>query len=142
MLSQMGTIEVSRTTKDVESVAAAAAAIIEEAPIEIVAEPIVETISEVEVVPLLAVKKFPDDLTLIEGIGPKIAELLVKNEIDSFRVLAISEITHLRVILDNAGSRFQMHKPDTWPEQARLAAEGDWEAFEALKLELNAGKAK
>ena len=33
----------------------------------------------------------------------------------------------------------RLAKPDHWPEQAALAASGDWEAFEALQAELKGG---
>jgi large subunit ribosomal protein L21 len=32
--------------------------------------------------------------------------------------------------------------PGTWPEQAELAADGNWDALKKLQDALNAGKAK
>ncbi len=80
-----------------------------------------------------------DDLTIIEGIGPKIAELLNQNSIYTFGQLADTSVPDLEAILRGAGSRFQTANPETWPRQARLAAKGDWPRLDALKAELVGG---
>jgi predicted flap endonuclease-1-like 5' DNA nuclease len=80
------------------------------------------------------------DLKKIEGIGPKIAELLNNSGIHSFADLADADESSLRQILDAAGSRFQMADPSSWPEQARLAAAGQWEALQTLQDQLQAGR--
>jgi large subunit ribosomal protein L21 len=81
-----------------------------------------------------------DDLEKIEGIGPKIAELMSSAGITTFAQLAGTPVDRLRGILAAAGSSFATHDPGTWPEQAALAAKGDWVAFKALTDELVAGK--
>jgi len=82
-----------------------------------------------------------DDLTIIEGIGPKIAEdVLADAGIRSFAELAGTPVDRLRELLAAAGSRFAAHDPGTWPEQAALAAKGDFEALDKLKAELDGGK--
>ena len=63
-------------------------------------------------------------LTLIEGIGPKIQELLNKAGIITFDQLAKSKPADLKKTLTDAGTRFQMHDPSTWAAQAKLAAAG------------------
>ncbi len=68
-----------------------------------------------------------DDFIAIEGIGPKINELLHNSNIHTFDTLAYTSPEDLQRILDNAGHHFKMANPKTWPEQARLASEGDWE---------------
>jgi predicted flap endonuclease-1-like 5' DNA nuclease len=68
-----------------------------------------------------------DDFIAIEGIGPKINELLHNSNIHTFETLAYTSTEDLQRILDNAGHHFSMANPKTWPEQARLASEGDWE---------------
>lgn len=83
-----------------------------------------------------------DDLQIIEGIGPKIAELFKANGIATFAQLAQAEITRLQTILDGAGSNFRMAKPQTWPEQAELAMRNRWQALKALQDELNGGQAR
>ncbi len=79
-----------------------------------------------------------EDLELIEGIGPKIAGVLRAAGIESYGKLAETPVAELGQILKVAG--LHMVKPDTWPEQASLAAKGDWEALEALKQKLLAGR--
>ena len=81
-----------------------------------------------------------DDLTKVEGIGPKINEILQGAGINSFADLAAAPVERLKELLTAAGSNFASHDPGTWPEQAALAAKGDWEAFDKLKAELDGGK--
>jgi large subunit ribosomal protein L21 len=86
-----------------------------------------------------APKAVADDLVLIEGIGPKINELIVKAGITTFAQLAATPVEKLKEILKAGGNRFVSHDPGTWPEQAALAAKGDWDAFKKLTDELDAG---
>lgn len=81
-----------------------------------------------------------DDLKKIEGIGPKIAELLSGAGISTFSALAETEAEKIKGILAEGGSRYQMHDPTSWPEQASLAANGNWEDLKKLQEELNGGK--
>jgi len=83
-----------------------------------------------------------DNLTKIEGIGPKIAGLLEADGINTFAKLAKAKITTLKAVLKNAGPRFKMHTPDTWAEQAKLAAKGNWGILKKLQDELKGGKRK
>ncbi len=78
----------------------------------------------------------PDDLKLIEGIGPKIEEVLNKAGIKTWQQLATQSVEQLQKILASAGKRFTLHKPDSWPRQAQLAAEGKWKELKALQDEL------
>jgi predicted flap endonuclease-1-like 5' DNA nuclease len=80
-----------------------------------------------------------DDLTIIEGIGPKIAELLNQNGIHTFSQLADTGVPDLETILRAGGSRFQTASPDSWPRQARLAANREWPRLDALKAQLQGG---
>lgn len=79
-----------------------------------------------------------DDLRRIEGIGPKTQNLLREAGITSFDNLASSDMTKLESILRKA--RLYMINPSTWPEQARLAAAGEWEALAELQAQLRGGK--
>lgn len=81
-----------------------------------------------------------DDLTKIEGIGPKIAELLIKDGIDSFAKLASAKPSEIKNILDAAGKRYQMHDPATWPQQAALARDGKTADLKKLQDELKGGR--
>lgn len=83
-----------------------------------------------------------DDLKIIEGIGPKIAELLNAQSIFTFRELADAPVEKLKEILDQAGSRYKMHDPTTWSQQALLAAEGKMDELKALQDQLKGGKAE
>ena len=82
----------------------------------------------------------PDDLKKIEGIGPKIAELLVAADIPTFAALAATDTDKIREILDAAGSRYRIADPTTWPQQAQLAADGKWEELKVLQDKLDGGK--
>ncbi len=81
-----------------------------------------------------------DDLKIIEGIGPKIAELLNADGIMTFRQLSVADVDRLKTILDNAGSRYRMHDPTTWPQQAGLAADGKMDELKVLQDSLKGGK--
>ena len=82
-----------------------------------------------------------DDLTKIEGIGPKIAEILNSNGITSYAQLAVTDPQMIRGYLDAAGARYNMTNPASWPEQAQLAAAGDWETLQTLQDALDGGVA-
>ena len=83
----------------------------------------------------------PDDLTKIEGIGPAISKLLGGAGIITFADLAAKPTADVKTILEDAGSRFKMHDPTTWGQQADLAAKGDWDTLKKLQDELDGGKA-
>ncbi len=83
-----------------------------------------------------------DDLELIEGIGPKIAELLKAAGIDTFDALAKAPVETVQAVLEAGGSKFNLAKPASWAEQAALAASGDWAAFDKLTEELVGGVRK
>ena len=74
-----------------------------------------------------------EDLTTIEGIGPKTAGLLHEAGIYNFAQLADTPVERLQEIMAAAGSRYSLIVPDTWPAQARLAAEGKWDELQVLK---------
>lgn len=85
-------------------------------------------------------KSTEDDLKKIEGIGPKIAELLTNAGIPTFTALSTSDADKIKEILAEAGSRYRMHDPTTWPEQAALAAAGEWDKLKAWQDDLKGGK--
>lgn len=82
----------------------------------------------------------PDDLKKIEGIGPKIAEHLNNGGISTFAELAAAPVSQLQEILNNAGKRYQMHNPTSWPMQAGMAAEGKWDLLQKWQDENDAAK--
>ncbi len=79
-----------------------------------------------------------DDLVIIEGIGPKVAVILKQNGIRTFAQLAATPVPALQKILLDNGLKFM--KPDSWPEQGRLAAAGLMDELKALQEKLVAGK--
>jgi predicted flap endonuclease-1-like 5' DNA nuclease len=80
----------------------------------------------------------PDDLAILEGIGPKINELLHANGIHTYADLAAADVTGLREILEANALRFI--DPTTWPEQARLAAAGRMDELQAYTATLRGGR--
>lgn len=81
-----------------------------------------------------------DDLKKIEGIGPKIEELLHNADIKSFADLAAADVSTLKEILNNAGSRYQMHDPSSWPMQSDMAAKGEWDKLKEWQDNAKGGK--
>jgi predicted flap endonuclease-1-like 5' DNA nuclease len=81
-----------------------------------------------------------DDLTKIEGIGPKINRTLQQAGILTFHQLAASEPLVLKQILLDANIRIGF--PETWPEQAALAAKADWTGLKEFQSELQGGRRK
>lgn len=68
-----------------------------------------------------------DDLTKIEGAGPKAAEALVNSGIDTFAKLAKADPEKIKEILTEASSRMAHLDPTSWPKQAQMAADGKWD---------------
>ena len=81
----------------------------------------------------------PEDLKRIEGIGPKIADILNAKGITNFSQLAAAEVSTLKQILEDEGLG-ALSDPTTWPEQAQLAAQGKWEEFQNLQDHLKGGR--
>lgn len=81
-----------------------------------------------------------DKLTLIEGIGPKVAGIFADAGIKTFADLASKTKEELEAILDPNGPAYVAMDPTTWPQQAKLAADGKMEELEKLKEELKGGK--
>ncbi len=127
---------------------AAEAPVIEESKVEtapVVEEvkeeaPAVEKVKEDVVTTVPSTSATPDDLKKIEGIGPKIAEHLNNGGINTFQELADAPVERLQEILDNAGPRYKMHNPATWPEQSTLAANGKWDELKELQDRLDGGR--
>lgn len=80
----------------------------------------------------------PDDLTIVEGIGPKIASLLQAAGIETFTQLSVTDTARLDEILKAA--RLQFSDPTTWPQQAALAAAGKMDDLKVLQDSLKGGR--
>jgi predicted flap endonuclease-1-like 5' DNA nuclease len=86
--------------------------------------------------------KNANDLTIVEGIGPKINELFNDNGIKTFAQLAAATVPQMRAILDKGGSRFRIANPSTWAQQGALAAENKWAELKKLQDKLSGGVKK
>lgn len=81
-----------------------------------------------------------NDLTVVEGIGPKIQELFHNHDVKTWKALSECSVDKCQSVLLSGGDRFKMHKPGTWPEQAKMAAEGRWADLLKWQDELDGGK--
>jgi predicted flap endonuclease-1-like 5' DNA nuclease len=80
----------------------------------------------------------PDDLTILEGIGPKVAGILNGAGITTFAQLAATEPEKVRQLLAANGLKFM--DPSSWSEQAALASEGRTEDLQKLMDSLRGGR--
>ncbi len=136
-------VEVDETVQLAEnqSVETENTAIIEETPVIAASEISTNGIyAEPEIIPDSVLTTAADNLKVVEGIGPKIEELLNKNSISTFSELAGTPVARLKEILESGGSRYAIHDPGTWPAQSLLAANGEWENLKSYQGFLNAGK--
>ncbi|MGV6846055.1 MAG: 50S ribosomal protein L21 [Lutibacter sp.] len=83
-----------------------------------------------------------DDLKKIEGVGPKAAEAMVNAGLDTFAKVAKADPKKLAEILTEASSRLAHLVTDTWPKQAKLAADGKWDELKELQDRLDGGVEK
>ncbi len=86
--------------------------------------------------------KGEDDLEIVEGIGPKIAEIFHAKGVKTFAQLAAMTPAQIQPMLDAAGPNFRLANPETWPDQADLAARNRWTALKAMQDGLTAGVRK
>ena len=86
--------------------------------------------------------KNANDLTVVEGIGPKINELFNNAGVKTFVQLAAQSAPQMRKVLDDGGSRFRIANPSTWAQQAALAADNKWEELKKLQDNLSGGVKK
>lgn len=91
-------------------------------------------------VAMASIQSAADNLKLIEGVGPKIEELLNADGIRTFAKLAVTSPQHIATLLAAAGARFQIHNPETWPQQAALARDGKWDELKVLQERLTGGR--
>jgi|GEM_PF-1374359 len=81
-----------------------------------------------------------DDLKIIEGIGPRLELILYNGGIRTFKELAETRVDKIKEIMIAAGKNPNFNDPSTWPEQARLLANGEMEKFKAYTKWLDGGK--
>ena len=83
-----------------------------------------------------------DDLEIIEGIGPKIAVVLIENGITTFAQLAEAKPEAVTAMLKTSGGRFSLANPESWAEQAALLRDGKMDEFKTLTDALVGGVKK
>jgi len=82
-----------------------------------------------------------DNLQIVEGIGPKMDEVLKKHGVGTWSAIASNNKDSLRVILDKENpKRYKIIDPTTWSDQAQLAVDGKWEALIAMQKDLDTGR--
>ena len=89
--------------------------------------------------PVKSVPAVKQDLKKIEGIGPKIEQLLNDAGIINYRQLSETSLSKLKKILADGDPAAPVHNPVTWAAQARLADEGQWEALAKWQDVLDGG---
>lgn len=89
----------------------------------------------------LGFSRKPEDLQIVEGIGPKIESILKAAGINTRAELGDSTVERLKEILTEAGERYRLADPTTWPKQAKLAAEENWRELKDYQEFLDGGKA-
>ncbi|TAI47076.1 30S ribosomal protein S2 [Flagellimonas allohymeniacidonis] len=80
-----------------------------------------------------------EDLTKIEGIGPKAAEALNNNGINTYADLSKAKADKIKEILTEASSRMAHLDPTTWPKQAKMAANGKWDELKEWQEKAKGG---
>ncbi len=83
-----------------------------------------------------------DDLEIIEGIGPKMAQVLIDNGVITFAQVAAASVDELTAMLKASGGRFSLASIATWAEQAALLRDGKMDEFKKLTDELVGGVRK
>ena len=107
-----------------------------------VKKPVAKKVAEKKAVPKKATVK-ADNLTKIEGIGPKIAGILKDAGFDTFKKLSTAKAEKVsEILVETGGNAYNRFDTTTWPQQAKLAAEGKWDELKTLQEELDGGKAK
>ena len=90
---------------------------------------------------ILGFKVLENDLKIVEGIGPKISDILVKRGITTWKALSETDPVLIKnYLLEDGGELYRIHIPDTWPYQARLAHEGKWDELKTLQENLIGGR--
>ncbi len=78
------------------------------------------------------------DFTKLEGIGPKISGLLHASGVSTYDQLANTSVDDLQQVLSDAGLRFA--NATSWPEQAKFAANADWDGLTEYQQSLRGGR--
>ena len=107
---------------------------IREKPVQ--AAPVTQKVEKVEKVQKVSTGK--DNLTLVEGIGPKIQKMLEAEGIQTYGDLAKADVAKLRAIMD--ANKLRIADPTTWPKQAALLADGKMDELKKYQDKLKGGR--
>ena len=114
----------------VEDEAPKAETVVEETPVKVVEEPKeAPAATKVEI----------EDLTKIEGVGPKAAEALNNQGINTYADLAKTDSEKVKEILTEASSRMAHLDPTSWGKQAQMAADGKWDELKEWQDNVKGG---
>ena len=97
-----------------------------------------ETPAAVNSIASTSVTSAPDDLVIIEGVGPKISTVLTGAGIKTFAQLAETDEDTLLVLLKDA--KIAGTSPATWARQARFAADGNWDELKQFQEQIKHGR--
>jgi predicted flap endonuclease-1-like 5' DNA nuclease len=82
-----------------------------------------------------------DNFAILDGIGPKVSEVLRSAGVNTFAKLATTDEDEIRgILVAENPNLLRLTDPSTWQEQAGLASEGDWEALSSLQESLKEGR--
>lgn len=82
-----------------------------------------------------------DNLQVVEGIGPKMEEVLKDNGIKTHADLGSKSTAEIKAILGRYGEKYtKIIDPSTWSQQASMANQGNWEGLIALQKQLDTGR--
>ena len=81
-----------------------------------------------------------NDLTIVEGIGPKIKELFHNFDIKTWAQLGATSVEKCQEVLNSGGKRYKVHNPKSWPMQSEMAAQGKWAELKKWQDEHDSGK--
>ena len=115
---------------------------VETAPVEITEDDVVEEIAAEDAAPAeTEADAGPDDLTKLEGVGPKFAEAFTAVGVGTFAELGAKSVDELKALLEGNEDYASLSGRigDTWPKQAAMAAEGKWDELKAWQDELDGG---
>jgi small subunit ribosomal protein S2 len=80
-----------------------------------------------------------DDLTKIEGVGPKAAEALTNAGLETFAKVAKAKADKMKDILTEASSRLAHLDTTSWPKQAKMAADEKWDELKTWQDSVKGG---
>ena len=80
------------------------------------------------------------NLQIIEGIGPKMEEVLKSNGVENWSDLARQTPESLLLMLSQYGESYRIIDPSSWPDQAKLAINEDFESLILYQKNLEPGQ--